>query len=87
MRHSVYAEDWGDTQEVLSRENDDPPRWHPSHQVDLAAAIHTDEMYIGFVDTCTSHLVDDLPEELWDSVGQGEFTQYRTELIYSRDHP
>ena len=78
-------EAWGDTQEVLSREESDPPRWSPSHGADLAAALYTDEIYIGFVDTCTSHWVEDLSQELWDSVGQGEFAQYRTELIYSRD--
>ena len=76
---------WGDTREVLSRDRNDPPRWNPSHGADLAAALYTDEIYIGFVDTCTSHWVEDLPQDLWDSVGQGEFADYRTELIYSRD--
>ena len=78
-------ETWGDTREVLERGPDDPPRWSPSHGVDLAGALYTDDLYVGFVDTGTTPYVDDVADELWENVHSKEFAEYRTELLVSRD--
>ena len=76
--------DWGDTREVFWRNETDPPGWSPAHGVDLAAVLYTDDLYVGFVDTCSTHWVEDVPEESWDAY-RSEFPDYRTELLISRD--
>ena len=78
-------ETWGDTREVMRREPNDTQNWSPSHGVDLAGAQYTDDLYVGFVDTATSHAVDDVPEDKWAGVHSSEFANYRTELLVSRD--
>ena len=91
VKHAVMRtaspdfETWGDTREVLRRGKGDPPRWSPSHGVDLAGALYTEDLYIGSVDTGSTHFVEDVPEELWNSVYSEEFAEYRTELVMSRD--
>ncbi len=75
---------WGDTRDVLRAEPNDPPGWNPTHGA-FAAILYTDDLYIGSTDTCTPHCVEDVPEGLWDNVYRGEFAEYRTELVISRD--
>lgn len=76
--------DWGDTREVVWRSEADPPGWSPAHGVDLAAVLYTEDLYVGFVDSCSTHWVEDVPEESWDAY-RSEFADYRTELLVSRD--
>ncbi len=78
-------ETWGGTHEVLTRGEDDPPGWSPSHGIDLAGVQLTEGLYIGFVDTVTCHFVDDVPADAWEGVHSQEFGEYRTELMVSRD--
>ena len=78
-------ETWGSTSEALMRRQDDPPRWDPSHGVDLAGVLYTDDLYIGFVDSVTSHYVEDVPEDLWEEVYADAYAEYRTEMVMSRD--
>ena len=78
-------EEWGQSTEVLKRNPSDPPRWSPSHGIDLAGILYTDDLYIGFVDSVTSYYVEDVPEELWESVYSSSFAEYRTEMVFSRD--
>ncbi len=82
---SADFETWGGTREVMRRGPGDPPNWSPSHGVDLAAALYTDDLYVGFVDTAYTHLVEDVDPRLWEGVHSGEFAEYRTELVVSRD--
>ena len=90
-RHAVMRttsrdfETWGDTAVALTRGDSDPPHWNPSHGVDLAGFLYTDDLYIGFVDTTTAHSVEEVPPELWVTVYADSFAQYRTELVISRD--
>ena len=76
--------DWGDTRDVIWKSEADPPGWSPAHGVDLAAVLYTEELYVGFVDSCSTHWVEDVPAEAWDAY-RGEFADYRTELLISRD--
>ena len=78
-------ETWGDTQEVLTPSKSDPANWSPSHGVDLAGVLYTDDLYIGTVDSGTTYHVEDFPEHLWDPFHRNEFAEYRTELVISRD--
>ncbi len=75
---------WGDTREVISKSEADPPGWSPAHGVDLAAVLYTEDLYVGFVDSCSTHWVEDVPGEVWEA-HRGEFADYRTELLVSRD--
>ncbi len=77
-------EEWGDTKEVIRRSESDPPGWSPAHGVDLAAILYTEDLYVGFIDTCSTHWVEDVPDDLWD-VHRSEFPDYRTEILISRD--
>ena len=77
-------ETWGGTTEALAREPGDPPNWSPSHGIDLAAVLYTDDLYAGFIDTVYSHMVEDVDSALWGIHGS-EFAEYRTELVVSRD--
>ncbi len=76
---------WGDTQEVLTPSDTDPPNWSPSHGVDLAGVLYTDDLYVGTVDSGTTYHVEDFPGHLWDPFHRNEFAEYRTELVISRD--
>ena len=53
-------ETWGGTTEALTREPGDPPNWSPSHGIDLAGVLYTGDLYVGFVDTVYSHMVEDV---------------------------
>lgn len=77
-------ENWGNTREVMRREPTDIQNWSPSHGVDLAGSLYTDDLYVGFIDTAISHAVEDVPENMWE-VHSVEFARYRTELVVSRD--
>ena len=41
------------------QERGGPPGWSPAHGVDLAAVLYTEDLYVGFVDTCSTHWVED----------------------------
>jgi hypothetical protein len=78
-------EHWGETQEIIKRnEQIDPPRWDPAHVGVLAAILYTEDLYIGFLDTCITHSIEDVPENLWE-VYSMEHGEHRTELVISRD--
>lgn len=78
-------ESWGNTREIIKRnEKVDPPRWDPSHVGVITAILYTEKQYIGFLDTCMTHYVEDVPENLW-SVYSTEHAEHKTELITSRD--
>ncbi len=78
-------ENWGDTRESLTPSDTDPPNWSPSHAVDLAGVLYTDDLYVGTVDTAASHHVEDSLDNLWNPFRRHEFAEYRTELVTSRD--
>ena len=78
-------ENWGDTREVLTPSETDPPNWSPSHGVDLAGVLYTDDLYVGTVDSGATYHVEDFPDHLWDPFRRHEFAEYRTELVISRD--
>jgi hypothetical protein len=78
-------ENWGNTQEIIRRnEQMDPPKWDPSHVGVVAAVLYTENQYVGFLDTCMTHYVADVPQHLW-SVYSTEHAEHKTELITSRD--
>lgn len=77
-------ETWDGTTEALTREPGDPLNWSPSHGIDLAGVLYTDDLYVGFVDTVYSHMVEDVDPSMWRIHGS-EFAEYRTELVVSRD--
>ncbi|MGH2530894.1 MAG: hypothetical protein ACRDJW_01185 [Thermomicrobiales bacterium] len=82
---SSNFEDWGDTEEVLRRDEQiDPPLWDFGHAGLLGAILYTDDLYIGFLDTCTPHDVADVPDNLW-GIYQHDHAEHRTELVISRD--
>ena len=64
-------ETWGGTTEALAREPGDPPNWSPSHGIDLAGVLYTDDLYVGFVDTVYSHMVEDVDPAMWRIHSQG----------------
>lgn len=76
---------WDETVEVIRRPDDEPSNWSLAHGVDLAAILYTEDLYVGFIDTCSTYHVEDVPEELWNGVYGSEFEEYRTEMVYSRD--
>lgn len=78
-------ENWGDTREVLTSSESDPANWSPSHGVDLAGVLYTDDLYVGSVDSGGTYHVEDFPDHLWDPYGRHEFGEYRNELVHSRD--
>ena len=78
-------ETWGHTQEAMTASETDPPNWSPSHGVDLAGILYTDDLYVGAVDTVAAYHVEDAPPEQWERVYANEYAEYRTELVMSRD--
>jgi hypothetical protein len=82
---SLNFSTWGDTQTALVLGRNDPAEMDIGHLGILSAALYTDDLYVGFVDTCTVHDVEDVPEELWDSVYKMEHAEHRQELVISRD--
>ena len=82
---SLDFDAWGETEEVIGPGECDPPRWEPGHVGVLAAFPYTEDLYLGFLDTCTTHQVEDVPEHLWENVYQHEHAEHRTELVISRD--
>lgn len=78
-------ETWGHTQEAMTASETDPPNWSPSHGVDLAGILYTDDLYVGAVDTVAAYHVEDVHPEQWERVYANEYAEYRTELVMSRD--
>ena len=82
---SANFEAWGDTREIVSRSESDPPDWEPGHLGVLAAIAYTDDLYVGILDVSTSHHIEDVPEQLWTNVYEDEHAEHHTELVVSRD--
>lgn len=82
---SVDFETWGHTVEAMTSSKTDPANWSPSHGVDLAGILYADDLYIGTVDTASTHHVEDCGEEHWERFYRNEYAEYRTELVMSRD--
>lgn len=82
---SADFETWEHTQEAMTASETDPPNWSPSHGVDLAGILYTDDLYVGTVDTVAAYHVEDAPPEQWERVYANEYAEYRTELVMSRD--
>ena len=77
--------DWGDTRAAITRDRDAPPRWDFGHVGVLAGVMYTMGLYVGFADTCFTHWVEDVPEELWTGTYNHEHGVHKTELVISRD--
>ena len=81
---SADFEAWGDTREIIRRnEQMDPVRWSPSHVGVLTAILYTEDLYVGALDTCLTHHVEDVPEGLWNTYSI-DHAEHRTELVISR---
>ena len=76
---------WGQTRTALALGRSDPANLDIGHLGILSAVLYTDDLYVGFVDTCTVHGVEDVPAELWDSVYKMDHAEHRQELVISRD--
>ena len=66
-------EHWGDTREVIARQDTDPQFWAPGSHAILSALLYTDDLFIGVSDTAPS------------SSPEGGSAGHFTELFYSRD--
>ena len=66
-------EHWGDTREVIARQDTDPQFWAPGSHAILSALLYTDDLFIGVSDTAPS------------SSPEGGSSGHFTELFYSRD--
>ena len=82
---SADFETWGNTEEAMTASETDPPNWSPSHGVDLAGILYTDDLYVGAVDTVSAYHVEDSSPEQWERFYANEYAEYRTELVISRD--
>lgn len=76
---------WGHTKVALALGRNDPANMDVGHLGVLSAILYTDDLYVGFVDTCTVHSVEDVPESLWESVYKMDHAEHRQELVISRD--
>ncbi len=76
---------WGDTRVAITRDDDAPPAWDFGHVGVLAAALYTEDLYVGFADTCFTHWVEDVSQELWSGTYNHEHGVHKTELVVSRD--
>jgi hypothetical protein len=76
---------WGQTQVALALDDRDPADLDIGHLGILSAVLYTDDLYIGFLDTCTIHSVEDVDERLWNSFYKMDHREHRQELVVSRD--
>jgi hypothetical protein len=76
---------WGHTEVALALHDRDPADLDIGHLGILSAVLYTDDLYIGFLDTCTVHSVEDVDERLWDSFFKMDHREHRQELVISRD--
>jgi hypothetical protein len=78
-------ETWGETVEVVRRDASmDAERWNTGHVGVLSALLYTGDLYVGFLDTCATRHVEDVPEERWEAYSV-DHADHRTELVASRD--
>ncbi len=76
----------GSPREIIEAHEHDPLRWDPGGHIGvMAAMLYTEDLYVGVLDTCLTHHIEDVPDELWDSVYRTEHAQHETELVISRD--
>ncbi len=76
---------WGETAVALSLDDSDPADLDIGHLGILNAVLYTSDLYIGFLDTCTFHSVEDVDPLLWDSFYKMDHRMHRQELAISRD--
>lgn len=76
---------WDETQTALALGRHDPDNLDMGHLGVLSGILYTEDLYVGFVDTCTVHSVEDVPEELWETVYKMDHAEHRQELVISRD--
>lgn len=82
---SADFEDWGDTIEIMGRdERLDPPHWEVGHLAFISAILYSEDLYIGLMDTATTYYPEEVPAALWD-VYRWEHAEHRVELVMSRD--
>jgi hypothetical protein len=80
---SADFEQWGDTEVILRRSDDDPPGFGVGWPGILNPIRYSQGLDIGFLDTCSNHWIDDIQESLWD-VYRGTHIDIRTELVARR---
>ena len=76
---------WTDTRPAISRDADAPPRWGFGHVGVLAGVLYTEDLYVGFIDTCFTHSVEDVPSGLWVDPYSNEHGVHKSEIVISRD--
>jgi len=76
---------WGQTEVALWLDDRDPPDLDIGHLGILSAVLYTPDLYIGLLDTCTLHNVEDVDESLWESFYKMDHREHRQELVISRD--
>ena len=62
----------------------DPPNWDVGHAGMLAAFPYSDDLSIGFLDTCATFQVEDAPDADWPTF-QRDHAEHAPELVISRD--
>lgn len=78
-------ESWEHTADVaFSDPRIDPPSWDVGHPGMLAAMPYTGDLFVGFLDTCSTFMVEDLPDADWAST-QTDHAEHSPELVISRD--
>ncbi len=85
MSTSADFDRWEQAADVQFRdEGMDPPGWDIGHAGMLAAFPYTDDLFIGFLDTCSTNVVEDATASDWPAL-QTEHEQHAPELVISRD--
>ena len=77
--------EWTDTRPAISRDKDAPPRWDFGHIGVLAGVLYTEDLYVGSIDTCFTHSVEDVPSEQWVEPYSQEHSVHKSEIVISRD--
>ncbi len=77
--------DWGDTRPAITRDVDAPPRWDFGHIGVLAGVLYTEDLYVGSIDTCFTHFVEDVPGAQWVEPYSHEHGVHKSEIVISRD--
>ena len=81
---SIDFDNWGDPQSTIKGMDHDPIGWHRT-EGDLAGILYTDNLYIGLMQMSSSHHVEEGTPEKWNSVFGNYYTDFRAELLVSRN--